>query len=95
MTDSARLDAVGNYRVVFELTEESSNWMKATKKIQQTDGFQSLREASIAMLHIIEARGYSTSNVLGAKVIDLDQWPVFVAFISFLGEIYEEHPMLP
>lgn len=87
--ENARLDEPGNYRIVFRLRNESP---RAKKRVEQIEGYRSLREASIAVQRLIDSRGYSAANVLGARVIDLDNFPKIVAYISFSGEVYDEEP---
>lgn len=89
ITEKERLDAPGNYRIVFKLKNESA---KSKKRVEQNEGYRSLREASVAVQRLIDSRGYTCANVLGARVIDLDNFPTVVAFVSFSGEVYDREP---
>lgn len=89
ITDSAKLDALGRFRAVFKVRNEKKH---RDKKIEQTAGFSSIRQASVAVQQIIEARGYQASEVIGAKVIDLDNFPTVVAFITYDGHILDREP---
>lgn len=83
------LDAIGNYRAVFKFRDERHG---KNKVIEQTSGFSSIRKASIAVQQIIDLRGYTSNRILGARIIDLHNFPQTVAFVLFFGQILDAEP---
>ena len=88
--DAHRLNAPGRFRIVFKMRQERP---KSGKAVSHEPYFRSLSEASIAMLRLIEARGYRASECLGARVLDAgDRWPETVAYIAYDGTVHEQAP---
>jgi hypothetical protein len=94
ITDPKVLDEPGRFIIVFRLTGELRN---SKKKVEHASPLRSLREASVTMLRLIEARGYRASECLGAWVRHADppEWPNTVAFLTYSGDLYYEDPVRP
>lgn len=87
ITNPAELNAPRDVWVLMQMTGKTRKQLPRAKF-----NAKSLQAASIAVQHEVEARGYLTSECLGAVVFDAAEWTTKVAWIHRNGRVYSEPP---